>query len=244
MTKMIEIQNLNLHFPIYGQKKFIKRQTLTKLGGSIEQKGNSYNVHALKNINLTINKGEKVGFIGHNGAGKSTLLSLIYGVYKQDTGLIKIDGKLSAIFNPVAAMEEELSGIINIYRLGLLLGETRESLSTKLEQIISDSKLENFVHLPVRSYSSGMRLRLGFSVIINSVKDIILIDEMITVGDAEFKSYAYDKIKDACQGNSTLLIATHEKNILTKFTKRLIVMDQGRIIDDGNTSEMLDKYKL
>lgn len=241
---MIEIENLNLHFPIYGQKKFIKRQTLQKLGGNINQKGGSYNVHALKNINLKINKSEKVGFIGHNGAGKSTLLSLIYGVYKQDTGLIKIDGKLSAIFNPVAAMDLELSGIINIYRLGLLLGETKKSLSIKLEQIIKDSKLENFVHLPVRSYSSGMKLRLGFSVIINTVKDIILIDEMITVGDAEFKNYAYEKIKNAANGNCTLLIATHSKNLLLQFTDRLIVMNKGAIIDDGNTEEMLVKYKI
>jgi ABC-type polysaccharide/polyol phosphate transport system ATPase subunit len=244
MTKIIEIENLNLHFPIYGQKKFIKRQTLEKLGGNINQKGNSYNVHALKNINLTINKGEKVGFIGHNGAGKSTLLTLIYGVYKQDTGSIRVSGKLSAIFSPVAAMDLELSGIINIYRLGLLLGETRESISIKLEQIIKDSKLENFVHLPVRSYSSGMRLRLGFSVIINTVKDIILIDEMITVGDAEFKNYAYEKIKNAASGNCTLLIATHSKNLLLQFTERLIVMNKGMIIDDGNTEEMLIKYKI
>jgi lipopolysaccharide transport system ATP-binding protein len=244
MTKAIEIKNLNFHFPIYGQKKFIKRQTLDKLGGNINEKAGSFNVQALKNINLVINKGEKVGLIGGNGAGKSTLLTLIYGVYKQDTGSIKVTGELSAIFNPVAAMELELDGITNIYRLGLLLGETQQGVKKKLEQIINDSKLENFIHLPVRSYSSGMKLRLGFSVIINTVRDIILIDEFVTVGDSEFKNYANKKIKEAASGNCTLLMATHSKNLLSQFTDRLIVMNKGEIIDDGNTEEMLIKYKI
>jgi lipopolysaccharide transport system ATP-binding protein len=244
MTKILEIKNLNFYFPIYGQKKFIKHQTLQKLGGSINQKAGSLNVHALKNINLVINKGEKVGLIGGNGAGKSTLLMLIYGVYKHDTGSIKVKGDLSAIFDPVAAMELELDGITNIYRLGLLLGETQKSIKKKLEQIVTDSNLENFINLPVRSYSSGMKLRLGFSVIINTVRDIILVDEFITVGDAEFKNYAYKKIKEATGGNCTLLIATHSKNLLLQFTDRLILMNKGEIIDDGNTKEMLIKYKI
>ena len=244
MTKVIEIKNLNFHFPIYGQKKFIKRQILEKIGGSINQKAGSFIVEALKNINLVINKGEKVGLIGGNGAGKSTLLTLIYGVYKHDTGSIKVTGELSAIFNPVAAMELELDGITNIYRLGLLLGETHQSIKKKLEQIINDSKLENFIHLPVRSYSSGMKLRLGFSVIINTVRDIILIDEFITVGDSEFKNYAHKKIKEVASNNCTLLIATHSKDLLLQFTDRLIVMNKGEIIDDGNTKEILIKYKI
>ena len=241
---MIEIKNLNLYFPIYGQKKFLRRQTFEKLGGNINQTGGSYNVHALKNINLTFNKGEKVGFIGHNGAGKSTLLSVIYGIYKPDSGSLIIDGKVSAIFNPASAMDAELNGITNIYRLALLLGEKKKEIDTKLEKIISDSKLENFIYLPIRSYSNGMRLRLGFSVIINTVKEVILIDEMITVGDAEFKNYAHEKIKDAASGNCTLLIATHSKNLLLQFTERLIVMEKGAIIDDGNTKEMLEKYNI
>ena len=240
----IELKNINLSYPIYGHRLSLKSKILKKkVGGDISEDKHKYHVHALKNLNVTFHEGDKVGLLGHNGAGKSTLLAMLSSIYPPTSGEVKIDGRVQSLFNPSAGLELETSGLKNIKRLGLLLNTDLNELKKNTEEIIRASGLGEYINLPVRTYSEGMKLRLCFAIITSWKSDIFLIDEFLSVGDEYFYKYAQEKLNNIMVNSPIVLFASHNLNFIKNLTNRILVLKSGEIIFDGKTEEGISFYK-
>ncbi|MDO5388981.1 MAG: ABC transporter ATP-binding protein [Clostridia bacterium] len=197
--------------------------------------------YALKNVNFEIKKGETVGIIGVNGAGKSTILKIITGVLNPTEGNVTVNGKISALLELGAGFNPEYTGIENIYLNGTMMGFTRDEVKQRMDSILEFADIGDFVNQPVKTYSSGMFVRLAFAVAINVEPDVLIIDEALSVGDVFFQQKCYKKIKELT-GKSTVLIVSHDLNAMTKFCKRIIVMADGKNVFDGEPNEAIAKY--
>lgn len=198
--------------------------------------------YALKNINLKIKKGEKVGIIGRNGSGKTTLLKIICGITKQTEGTVETKGKIVSIIDLEAGFHPDLSGLQNIYINGMLLGMTKGEISAKLGHIIDFADIRQFIDTPVYTYSEGMKLRLGFSVVVHTDPDILVLDENIGVGDKNFRVKSQRVIENMIKKDKTFILVSHELEFIRMYCNRVIVIDQGKIIKDGGKS-LVDCYR-
>jgi len=189
----------------------------------------------LKGFNLTVRKGESIGFYGPNGSGKSTILKLISKVTYPDKGEIIVNGKVAPLIEVGAGFHPDLTGRENILMNGAILGMSIKEIKRKERDIIAFSGIEKFIDMPVKKYSSGMYLRLAFSIAIHSDADIFLFDEILAVGDEEFKKQCYDKIKKLQKRNKTMVIVSHDRKILEKLTDNLVIMN--RFIGYGDSLE-------
>lgn len=243
MTK-IRLKNINLTYPIYGHRLSLRSKISgNKVGGDISNNEKKYHVHALKNLNLEFNKGDKIGLLGHNGAGKSTLLSMLSNIYPPTSGELIIEGKVQSLFNPGAGLEIETSGLRNIKRLGLLLNADLEELKINTNDIIKISGLGDYINLPVRTYSEGMKLRLCFSVITSWKSDIFLIDEFLSVGDEYFYKFCQEKLNTIMLNAPIVIFASHNLDFIKKLTNRVLVLRSGEVIFDGKTEDGIKFYK-
>lgn len=198
---------------------------------------------ALDDINLEVKKGEAVGIIGHNGAGKSTLLKLLSRVTAPTTGKISIDGRIASMLEVGTGFHPELTGRENIYMNGAILGMTRAEIDRKIDQIIEFSEVEQFIDTPVKRYSSGMYVKLAFSVAAHLDSEIMIMDEVLAVGDMKFQQKCLGRMGDAAEGEGrTVLYVSHNMNTVRQLCKRCIVLDHGRIIFDGDTEEAIALY--
>lgn len=188
-------------------------------------------VQALSNINLDILHGDKVGILGHNGAGKTTLLRCIAGIYQPTSGTIKRHGSISTLMEIGAGMEPELSGYDNIKRMLLIQGIDCDHKKIISKQIAEFSELQNFLSLPVRTYSSGMLMRLMFSIATIKSPDILIMDEFFSVGDSSFKKKAELKMENHINKTSILVFASHSEELLKKFCNRFLTLENGKIVD-------------
>ena len=198
-------------------------------------------VRALSHVDFTLRKGEIHALMGENGAGKSTLLKIITGVLTPTGGNIEVKGKISALLELGAGFNMEYTGIENIYLNGTMMGFSKEEVDKKLDDILDFADIGDFVNQPVKTYSSGMFVRLAFAVAINVEPDILVIDEALSVGDVFFQQKCYKKIKELA-GKSTVLIVSHDLNAMTKFCERIIVMSAGQKVFDGEPNEAIAKY--
>jgi ABC-type polysaccharide/polyol phosphate transport system ATPase subunit len=198
---------------------------------------------ALKGIDLEIKKGEKVGIIGANGSGKTTLLKIISGITAMNKGTIKTNGKLVSLIDLSAGFHPELTGEENIYVNALLVGMEKEEIKSKIKEIIEYADIGKFIDAPLYTYSSGMRLRLGFAVAIESDPDIIILDEEVSAGDEDFQRKSMKKIDEFVKKGKTMLVVSHWLDFLKKHCQRIIWLDEGKIVADGGM-EILKKYKL
>ena len=180
---------------------------------------------AIKNLSFSIRKGESVGLYGPNGSGKSTLLRLVAKVITPTCGSIKVNGRIAPLIELGAGFHPDLNGFENIYMNGAILGMTIGEIKLKMDQIVEYSGLGDFMTTPVKKYSSGMNLRLGFSIAIHSDADIFLIDEILAVGDEEFKKRSFDSIKELLEKKKTLLIVSHDLKKLTKMTNKIVKLN-------------------
>ena len=196
----------------------------------------------LKGINLKIKKGEVVGLIGVNGSGKSTLLKLMTKIIYPNKGKIKTDGKLTSLLELGAGFHPDFSGRENIYFNASIFGLTRKEIDKRIDEIIKFSELQNFIDNPVRTYSSGMYMRLAFSVAINVDADILLIDEILSVGDQHFQEKCFKKIEDLKREGKTIVFVTHGMDSVKRFCTRAVWLHQGVIRRDGNPEEVIDEY--
>jgi len=197
---------------------------------------------ALKNINLNIKKGETISFIGENGSGKSTLLKLLAGISKPTSGEIITDGRISALIELGAGFHPEISGRENIFINGIILGLTKKKIEEKLDDIIKFAELEEFIDNPVKSYSSGMYMRLGFSIAINVDPDILLIDEVLAVGDASFVPKCLDKINEFKRRGKTIIFVSHDLSTVARISDRVFWIKDGEIFKHGYPKEIVDSY--
>ena len=199
-------------------------------------------VHALKDFCFHVDPGERVGVIGHNGSGKSTLLKTIAGVYPVESGTVDVKGKIKALFDLSLGFDLESTGRENIVYRGLLLGATPEEIKEKQEEIIRFSELGDFIDFPIKSYSSGMLVRLAFSVSTSITGEILLLDEVIAAGDASFIQKARQRMTELINQSDIMVFVSHDLSTAAEVCNRIIVLEQGRIIADGKPDESIAFY--
>lgn len=198
---------------------------------------------ALNNVSFEINRGESVGIVGDNGAGKSTLLKMITGVAFPDEGEIIVNGKVAALLELTAGFSMEMTGRENIYLKGYILGLEDDYIKTIEENIIEFAELGDYIDQPVRTYSSGMKMRLGFAINVNIEPDVLVVDEALAVGDASFKKKCKNKIKEIISAGTTVLYVSHSAASVKEICPRSIFLKKGTIIFDGPTEETLRVYE-
>lgn len=198
---------------------------------------------ALKNVSFDIYSGESIGIIGDNGAGKSTILKMITGVAHPDNGEIIVNGKVAALLELTAGFSMEMTGRENIYLKGYILGLEDEYIRTIEERIIDFAQLGDYIDQPVRTYSSGMRMRLGFAINVNIEPDILVVDEALSVGDATFKKKCKAKIAEIIKSGVTVLYVSHNQAGVKELCKRAIFMKKGELIFDGDVNEAYKIYE-
>lgn len=198
---------------------------------------------ALSEVSFDIEQGETLGVVGKNGSGKSTLLKLIAGVTFPTKGKVHVKGKVAPLIELGAGFHYELSGYENIFLNAAILGMHKKEIEAKIEDIIKFSELEEFIHTPVKKYSSGMYMRLGFSIAINTNAPILLIDEVLAVGDAAFQQKCMNKLKEIkASGEKTIVFVSHDERSVKNFCDRAILINDSRIVIDGKTDEVFEKY--
>lgn len=235
--KAIEVKDVQKSFKVYRDKPTTLGERL------IFWKRNKFeNRPILKGISFTVDKGEAVGLIGSNGCGKSTTLKLLTKIIYPTSGEIIINGKVSALIELGAGFHPDMSGRENIYINASIFGLTRKEIDSKLEQIIEFSGLEDFIDNPVRTYSSGMYMRLAFAVAINVEADILFIDEILSVGDAAFQEKCFKKLFEIKEKGTTIIIVSHSLGQIEQICNRSIWIKNGRIEMDGTPKEVHKKY--
>jgi lipopolysaccharide transport system ATP-binding protein len=197
---------------------------------------------ALRDINFSIGKGEAVGIIGHNGAGKSTMLKHLSGIMKPTQGKITVNGRLSALIEVGAGFHQDLTGRENVFLNGVILGMTRAEIRSKFDEIVEFSGLEEFIDTPVKRYSSGMFARLGFSVAVHMEPDILIIDEVLSVGDFVFQAKGVEKMRSVLKSGATVIFVSHNLRAVADLCERAILMRKGQLIEDGPTSSVIHTY--
>ena len=198
---------------------------------------------ALNNVSFSINAGESVGIIGDNGAGKSTLLKMITGVAFPDEGEITVNGQVAALLELTAGFSTEMTGRENIYLKGYILGLKDDFIKTIEDDIVEFAQIGDYIDQPVRTYSSGMKMRLGFAINVNIDPDILVIDEALSVGDAKFKKKCKDKISSIIKQGKTVLYVSHSKDSVKEMCPRSIYLKKGTVMFDGPTEEALKVYE-
>lgn len=199
--------------------------------------------YALNHINFEVKKGETVGIIGTNGSGKSTMLKLITGVLTPSAGEIQVDGRISALLELGAGFDMEYTGIENVYLNGTMIGFSRSEIDEKMQDILDFADIGDFVYQPVKSYSSGMFVRLAFAVAININPEILIVDEALSVGDVFFQAKCYRKFEEFKKQGKTILFVSHDLGSITKYCDRAILLNKGQKIFEGTPKETVDIYK-
>lgn len=197
---------------------------------------------ALRDINFDLKEGETVAFIGRNGAGKSTLLKILSRTTAPTTGRIRLKGRVGSLLEVGTGFHPELTGRENVYLYGSILGMSQGELESKFDDIVSFAELEKFIDTPVKRYSSGMYVRLGFSVAAFLEPEILIVDEALSVGDASFQAKCIERIKTIINDGRTFLFVSHSGSIVQEVCKRSIYLSHGRVVFDGDTKEALEKY--
>src|SRR4029079_18393562 len=206
-------------------------------------RGQTNEFWALRDVCLEVARGETVGIIGHNGAGKSTILKLLSSVTTPTSGEIRISGRLSALIEVGSGFHPELSGRENIYLSGSILGMRRREIATKLERIIDFAGVRDFIDTPVKHFSSGMYLRLGFSIAAHLEPDILLLDEVLAVGDAAFQAKCLDRINELHRHGRTIVFISHDLGAVERLCGRVILLKQGQVMTMGTAAEVIAAYQ-
>lgn len=241
----IDLQTVSVEFPIYNlssrslKKKFLRFAT----GGTVIEDAKHIIVSALNDINLTFDTGDRIGLLGHNGAGKSTFLKLLANIYEPTRGNIKIEGNISPMLNLMQGIETELTGYENITFRCKLLGLRNHEIDKQINEITEMTGLGDYLAMPVRTYSSGMMLRLAFAISTCMKPDILLIDEVFGVGDANFMEKARQKMLSLVNCSSIVVMATHAEQILREFCNKGLLLETGRVKFFGPIEEALAIYQ-
>ena len=233
----IEVKNVVKSFKLYSDKPNTLKERLVRFGkNKIESRV------VLDNINLNIKKGETVALIGVNGSGKSTLLKLMTKIIYPNVGTVKTNGKLTSLLELGAGFHPDFTGRENIYFNASIFGLTRKEIDNRVDDIIEFSELGDFIDSPVRTYSSGMYMRLAFSVAINVDAEILLIDEILAVGDQHFQDKCFQKLDELAKSDKTIVIVSHSLGSIRKLCNRAIWINEGKVAMDGDCNKVLDEY--
>ena len=234
--KALEVTDLNISYK--NIQSYAIKQSLLKF-----KKSETKVIHAVNGVSFCADTGEVLGIVGKNGSGKSTMLSSIAGVFAPDSGTINLFGNSVSLLSLGAGFRKEITGRENILLNGMLLGFTEKEIRGKMKEIIEFSELGSFIDMPVKTYSSGMNSKLAFSITVMLDTDIMLVDEVLSVGDTKFRKKSYKKMRSLIeQENKTALIVSHQENTLRDLCDRILWLDKGKIKMLGKTDEVLDEY--
>jgi len=198
---------------------------------------------ALDNISFTVSKGEVLGILGFNGSGKTTLLRVCAGIYLPDRGSVQVNGKLAPLLQLGTGFHKQLVASENIIMYGMLLGFSKAEIKKKVPKIIEFAELESFSSMPLKQYSSGMRARLSFATAFQIDPDILLLDEILSVGDMKFRTKSLDAILSLKKNNKTIIFTSHSLSMISKICDRALILQKGKLIGIGDTETMIKKYK-
>jgi ABC-type polysaccharide/polyol phosphate transport system ATPase subunit len=242
----IDLRNVSIEFPIYDmsgrsfKKNFIRMAT----GGAVVNDGHEHiMVNALNDVSLSLRDGDRIGLVGHNGSGKSTMLRLLSKIYEPTKGDLRIDGNISALLDIMQGIEAEFTGYENIITRGTILGLSRKQINAHIDEIAKFSGLGDYLAMPIRTYSAGMRVRLGFAISTAIKPDILLIDEVFGAGDADFMERAEEKMAALLQKSSIVVLATHDHNLIEEFCNKVLLLEAGKIKHFGPVAEGLNLYR-
>lgn len=239
MSKIaISVRNLTKIYKLYDRPIDRLKETL-----SITKKKYHREHYALRDISFDVKEGESVGIIGTNGSGKSTILKIITGVLNQTSGELEVKGKISALLELGAGFNLEYTGMDNIYLNGTMMGYTKEEIDNKLENIINFADIGEFINQPVKTYSSGMFVRLAFAVAINIDPEILIVDEALSVGDVFFQAKCYKKFQEFRDMGKTIIFVSHDLKSVSKYCDKVILLNKGTFIEEGNPKKVIDTYK-
>lgn len=247
MTDQVSIETRDawVEFPIFDAKsRSLKKAFLGKAGGSIgRNQSDVVVVEALRDITLSLKEGDRVGLVGHNGAGKSTLLRLLSGIYEPSRGSARIRGRVAPVFDLGVGMDPEISGYENIIIRGLFLGQTRKQMLAKIDEIADFTELGEYLSMPLRTYSTGMRVRLAMGVVTSIDPEILLLDEGIGAVDAEFMKKARIRLQELVARSGILVFASHSNEFLAQLCDTAMWIDHGRIRTQGGIEEVVRAYE-
>ncbi len=210
---------------------------------SLTHKSYHKDFYALNGISFTVEKGQTVGIIGTNGSGKSTILKIITGVLTPTTGTVTVNGKISALLELGAGFNMDYTGIENIYMNGTMMGFTRKEMDEKLQDILDFADIGDFVYQPVKTYSSGMFVRLAFALAINVEPEILIVDEALSVGDVFFQAKCYRRMEEIRKNGTTILMVTHDMGSVIKYCEKVVLLNRGNFVAEGEAGHMVDLYK-
>ncbi len=233
----IRVKNVDKAYKLYEKKR-------DRIKDAFGFGKNNYKLHyALKNVTIDINKGETVGIIGKNGSGKSTILKIITGVLHQTSGDVYVNGRISALLELGAGFNMEYTGIENIFLNGTMMGFSEKEIEQKLPAILEFADIGDYVYQPVKTYSSGMFVRLAFAVAINIDPEILIVDEALSVGDIFFQAKCYHKFEEFKEKGKTIIFVSHDLSSISKYCDRVFLLNEGVLLGEGNAKEMIDVYK-
>ena len=241
---LVEAENVSVLFPLYhGSSRSLKKMVVAAASGRLaKDQQQRVVVRALSDINLRLVSGDRLGLVGSNGAGKTTLLRVLAGIYEPVAGRLRIRGSLNALLDPSLGMNMDLTGRENILLRGLYNGLPRSALPRLEEDVAEFAELSDFLDLPVKIYSAGMIVRLGFALATAIKPQILLMDEWFLAGDANFMEKARLRLEAMVRGADILVLSSHQSEVIRDWCTRVMWLDQGKIIADGRPDEVLDRY--
>lgn len=244
MDSMIKVEDVSMKFNLGIEKNFSLKLffiNMFKPKKEDEKKGNK-DFWALKHVNFEVERGEVVGFVGGNGAGKSTLLKVVSGVMKPTEGKITVAGNICPMIELGAGFDMDLTARENIYLNGSILGYSREFIDQKFDEIVSFSELQDFLEVPVRNFSSGMVARLAFSIATQVDPEILIVDEILSVGDLNFQQKSEAKMRSMITGGTTVLYVSHSIDSIRSLCDKVVWLDHGKVVMSGNTEKVCQAY--
>lgn len=235
MNSSINAHNLSVEFPIFeNSHRSLKKKVLNLTTGGVigNDAGNHPVVTALNQLNFSFSDGDRIGLVGHNGSGKTTLLRVLSGIYSPTRGSLKLKGRVASLLDVSSGVDPDATGFENIYLRGIMNGFKPSQIKDKIDEIADFTELGEYLNLPVRTYSSGMMLRLTFAISTSIEADILIMDEWLSVGDADFQSKAAERLKRLVDNASILIIASHSPELIQNVCNRRISLEHGRIMAD------------
>jgi ABC-type polysaccharide/polyol phosphate transport system ATPase subunit len=241
----VEIKNVSLMYPIYGSNARSFKATLINkaTGGRLGQNSGSIVVEALKDVSFKLEKGDRLALIGHNGAGKSTLLKVLAHIYEPTKGFVNVKGRVNCLFDIMMGMDHELNGYENILLRGLILGLSKSEIRKIIPLVEEFSELGDFMKMPIKSYSSGMKVRLAFGIITNVFSEVLLIDEIVNVGDAKFIEKAKAQMKSLVHQSEFMVLSSHDTHVIREFCNKALWLEKGTVKFFGSVEEVFKIYQ-
>lgn len=242
----IELNHVTIDFPIYSPRdRSLKADLSRRIGGDISAAGRSGEhlvVRALEDVTLHLSPGDRLGLIGPNGAGKSTLLRTMSGVYEPTSGEVLVDGRISSLLDIALGMDLELTGYENIRLRGAFMGMSRKKIEATVPDIEEFCGLGDFLNLPMRTYSSGMMLRLAFAISTSNAPEVVILDELIGVGDQDFRLKSRERLRNLIESAHILVLASHDQHMLRAYCSKCAWIEGGRVLALGPVDDVLEHY--